>query len=267
VEAAAEQRRYRGTCVLCQKDAELRISHIIPNAIFRGIKRENSGKMITFDDAPEGKINTTIDSWSERLLCGACEMLIGRSEKVFFDTMRSTRSAVRCAHPAGVTFQVINHAALKLFFMSLLWRAAVSVQEVYSKVWLEASLKERLRTLLLAQQAAPARLFGVRVSILTDTTRSQERRLTSAELKQISISPFDRQYARSVSFVFVLEGYLAEIFVPRVTPEQVRAPGLLPSAGIWFVPFLDTFEVEELVRAFVAGVAKDMAAQALKAER
>lgn len=242
----------RDVCALCKQPAILQKSHVIPNSIFRRIKRTNAGRLISFTDSANSAIENTIDSWWDYLLCKRCEAWLGQYEKHSLETLRSEHRNAH-AHEGGITFREFDYKSLKLFFVSLLWRAHVSTRAAFAKVMLPASLAEDARQSLLLAQPPKPRNFGCQAVTLFDSTPNG---FGQKSLKQLLTSPFPRLYRNHFSFVFVLEGYLLEIHTPHAPYKVSGMPGFLKDSGIWFVPNRNVFDVKELVSLFVSGYGK-----------
>lgn len=110
-------------CALCLQDDTLECSHILPNAIFRQVKKDNAGKLISVDDSESEPVRYSVDSWSEYLLCGKCEDLLSPYEKGTLEALRGKKRDGAYLHADGITLRDINYGTLKLFFTSLIWRA------------------------------------------------------------------------------------------------------------------------------------------------
>ena len=78
----------KGRCRLCLKYKNLMKSHIIPNAVFRRLKKEGDGKLIEINTNPIEKIHYTSDSWWEYLLCDNCEKKISKYESYGLSVIR-----------------------------------------------------------------------------------------------------------------------------------------------------------------------------------
>jgi len=87
---------------------------------------------------------------TERLLCRTCEAKLsvfeGHAKKVLFDSKQFHRTL----HPGGVIISGVNYTSFKLFLLSLLWRASVSVLEPFQLVKLGPH-EETLRKMVLEE--------------------------------------------------------------------------------------------------------------------
>jgi hypothetical protein len=71
----------RGTCILCEKECELQLSHVLPAFVFRWKRETGIGHFRTTRE-PNLRVQ---DGVKEYWLCPSCEELFGRSEKRFAD--------------------------------------------------------------------------------------------------------------------------------------------------------------------------------------
>jgi len=72
-----------GKCLLCNKDAELSLSHIIPKFVISWLK-ESTPSAIRGIDKPNKRVQ---DSEKQYLLCSQCEGLFGTWEKLFCENL------------------------------------------------------------------------------------------------------------------------------------------------------------------------------------
>ncbi len=243
----------KGICALCHQSRELQCSHVIPNAFFRRIKQRNFGRLVAIDDSANTPVQYSIDSWSENLLCSECESHLSTYEKYAVEILRGTQKTAFHLHRDGLTFRGVSYEKLKLFFTSLIWRAAVSTIAPFAKVTLPDPLKEEARASLLSKNPLSPKKLGCRISQLFDPTPSSKGGFSDSNIKQLIISPIPRIHGRYVSFLFVMEGYLLEFFVPSIPLRESSQHGVLRNTKILYVPKKNIFEVKELVKFMVAG--------------
>lgn len=246
----------QGSCALCLQRREIHKSHVIPNSIFRRVKRRYAGRLISLDDSETGPVQYTADSWCDYLLCADCEGWLSVHEKVSIETLRGSPNGIAHWHADGVTFNGFCYQALKLFFTSLLWRAAVSSLDQYSKVILPPVIAEELRSSLYSAIALPPSQLGCRLVALYDPTPEDDGGFSAESIKEFVLSPIPRVQGRCVSFIYVFEGYMLEIYVPRIPPKVRAQHGVLKRNRVWYVPKLSIFEIEEVVRLLVSGYRK-----------
>ena len=73
----------KGKCNFCEKDAQLRLSHIIPKFVYSWAK-ETSPSYLRNSRNPNIRIQ---DGEKTHLLCSDCEQLFGRWEKAFYEAI------------------------------------------------------------------------------------------------------------------------------------------------------------------------------------
>lgn len=246
-------------CALCVAQKPLRRSHIIPNAVFRRIKQaQNSGQLIQMDDSENAPVRRSQDTWSERMLCADCERIIGGYESYGLELLRVRNGSSVEDHAGGVTFRAHDYRRFKLFLTSILWRAAVSSQEVFAKVILPERCKEEARaSLLAAKPLSPLRL-GCHMHRLVDTEATPEYGFDLDSLSQIVISPIPRLHdgRKYYTFLFLIEGFLLEYFVRAVPFKQCGKRGIHRDSPALFVPNKCIFDVPEIIDILVANTGK-----------
>jgi hypothetical protein len=236
---------------LCHASSELRESHILPNALFRRIKQRDSGKLIAFDDSADALVDQTINTWSEPMLCHACEQRLSMLEHYALELLE--RSAQGGRRQEGALLRSIDYAKLKGFTTSILWRSAESSLKPFAKVSLPASYRDKLRVSLLLGQTLPPREFACRFDLLYDATPVADGGMAEDHFRTILMSPFARASGRHGSFLFLLGGYLLEIYAPSAPYREWRRPGMLKDEKNLFVPGKKIFDVPETRRLLFAG--------------
>lgn len=244
-----------GNCALCTTEKLLEKSHIIPNASFKKLKRNNAGKAVVFDYKKDTLIRYEISSWWEYLLCGKCEDIISEYERYFFSALRGKGGVKLNYHQLGLTFQNLNYSKFKLFLTSLLWRAGVSKQPVFSKVSLSEKYLEEARLSLLYNSPLGAMKLGCKISALYDPT--PENGFTPETIKQFIISPIPRIYNREISFLFCIEGFLIEFYFPHIPFKKRMERGVYKNNSIFMVPYISIFDIPELSLLMVEAYRKN----------
>lgn len=247
-----------GKCALCLEVTELRRSHAIPDSIFKRITRRNNGQAISFNSDDTSLVDYSSDSWWEYQLCGNCEQHLNLSyEQYSLSTIRAGEGKF-LRNDFGVTFRDIDVLKFQLFFLSIFWRAANSKNQAYKNVYIPEPWNNELRAHLRRKTRVPLRLITVKISRLID--KSTEDGFSLSILKDIIVSPFFRKLpARKFSFCFLFEGFFIEIFMPGHTLKQRAVQGVInPLNKMVAAPYLDIFEVPEIVSLLVAGYKKNL---------
>lgn len=140
-------------CKLCLEKEDIQESHIIPDAFFRFVKgKENNGdksEIGKYIEVSQSGNKFAQESYAEPLLCRACEQKFSNEfESYVIELVLRNPKKVGASSSRGVkqiTFSNIDYRKLKLFQMSLLWRAAISSIDFYKYVELDPIIVELLR--------------------------------------------------------------------------------------------------------------------------
>jgi hypothetical protein len=137
-----------GPCRLCQSEGELLFSHIIPEFLYKPIRDEKHRYIgIKLTQEPGGSRVLLQKGIREYLLCGDCEQHLAKYERYAAEVLRKLPDTTR-EPPGIVRVTGVDYTKLKVFQLSLLWRAGVARQASFQEVDL-GSHEERLRRLVL----------------------------------------------------------------------------------------------------------------------
>jgi len=139
-----------GTCRLCLLEKKLINAHIIPNFMYRGIKKKD---YVSYNkDLETGKSWTLpkgTGEFDKNILCSDCDngIIEHKYEKygktVLFDDYNDTQNI------ENLTFyRNIDYSKLKLFLLSILWRASISSRPMFKGVKLGKKCEESLRRII-----------------------------------------------------------------------------------------------------------------------
>jgi hypothetical protein len=136
-------------CQLCRLEKKLIKAHIVPQSLYEPLREE--GAPITIYPTAEGAFPKRAPSgiYDSTILCAVCDGKIGRWDDAAqrlllapLDTYGQPEEIFR----RGI-FEIagFDYASLKLFFVSLLWRAHLTKHEFFAKVnlglWAETARK------------------------------------------------------------------------------------------------------------------------------
>lgn len=147
-----------GTCRFCGETAEIRQSHIIPEFVFRPLY-DSKGRALSLP--ADGRTNYLQKGFRAPLLCDHCEKFFNekfekRFKRLYVDTDRLPRVAFRKKYKLAVA----DYSKLKLFLLSVLWRAGVCDEYPFESIHL-GSHEETLRRMLATEDAGEAESFPV----------------------------------------------------------------------------------------------------------
>lgn len=121
-------------CALCNKDAELKLSHIIPKFVFRYLKKDSfTGRLRNALD-PNIALQ---DGDKEYLLCGECEGLLSKGETKF------SNKFFQVFKKEGFSRLDYNNSWLNYFVTSVNWRTLYLDIDGYEK---EEDIKNKIST-------------------------------------------------------------------------------------------------------------------------
>jgi hypothetical protein len=147
-----------GQCKLCLRQATLRRSHVVPEFVYRPVFGAGHTAVVLEPNKPKRTHRQT--GYWERLLCDECEGRLGRLETYFADVWFKKPLRPRRIPGLEVEIKGLDYSRLKLFFLSVFWRAGVSTLESFQDVSLGVHA-ERLRTRLIASDAGPAETYPI----------------------------------------------------------------------------------------------------------
>jgi len=153
-------------CLLCQKEAELRNSHIIPESFYKniGIYTEKNIYYQIKTDGKKSDIRFMQKGVREYLLCNDCEQLLNNSyekyaENLFFKNCQLENFVDH------IELLNADSSKLKLFILSLLYRASVSTLDFFKGINLTPLQNEHLREMVLNANSGNYLDFGTLVLI------------------------------------------------------------------------------------------------------
>ena len=134
-------------CYLEKKPIQM---HIIPESFFRAIKSDNDQLRIYTNVAGKYSKRSHIGVYDKEVLCADCEKKFlaydDYASKVLIQN--ELYEEIHLKRKIGFLLKDIDYKRLKMFFMSVLWRASVSKQGFYSKVKLGEKLEKQLKNLI-----------------------------------------------------------------------------------------------------------------------
>jgi hypothetical protein len=209
-------------CKLCGLDKKLVKAHIIPEAFFRPLRSgKNAPLLIRVGDyvkrAPIGVYDKTI-------LCEDCEAKFGvwddYGQSLLIQNFNAAQPFKEDDIVYGYIFDTFDYDKLKLFFISVLWRASVSNLEFYKTVSLNV-FEDRAKDHIRNNNPGSADDFAVMLA-----------RFDELDGQRSILNPQPTRLKGINFFVFYLTGFVAYIKVDKrkitggqrkfiISPEQV----------------------------------------------
>ena len=153
-----------GICKLCRKEKKLIEAHIIPKFMYKKMKDENhSFYDITYNlDTKETKSKKTQkEDYDKNILCSDCDNgIIGGiyenyAKEALYGENLNPEIAPKCENfmnpNDGTEYSIcknIDYTKMKLFLLSLLWRASISARPTFNQVSIGIKHEEIIRKML-----------------------------------------------------------------------------------------------------------------------
>ena len=138
-------------CRYCGEDKKLIKAHVIPEAFFRRLRVDQDPPRLLTNKENEYPKRAPVGVYDSEILCETCEVKFGDwdnyAQYLLGEELRNCSPITANGNIAGYEVTTYDYELLKLFFISLLWRASVSVHPFYSKIKLgpyEAKAKQFL---------------------------------------------------------------------------------------------------------------------------
>jgi hypothetical protein len=206
-------------CCYCRQDKKLLIkAHIIPEGFFRRIREGQIPLKILTNKPGKYPKKSPIGVYDPNILCNECEKIFGGwddyAQKLLADEPLHGKPIQYGTQSTGWEVSEYDYTRLKLFFISLLWRASVSKDAFYQKVNL-GSFEEKAKDLIAQKNPGTSEEFGVLLAKF-------DHPLGSAILDPRPVK-IPKDYCFKVNYYqFYLASYIAYIKVDnRKTPEQM----------------------------------------------
>ena len=164
--------KHLGVCKLCKESHELKNSHIIPSSIIKLIRDKSLDNR--FYELFGGRSEIKQDGPKEYLLCHKCEQRFSDYEKYFKEAIHSNRHRTKKAHDGKrLIIENLDYKRMKLFFLSLLWRASLSSRPEFENICIGDD-EEIIRKMILCDDPGKSSRFAVMALVpLIDNQNSE----------------------------------------------------------------------------------------------
>jgi len=202
-----------GSCKMCGETRPLIKAHVIPRSFFKQLI-DGSGPLKMASDKPGTYPRTSpTGAYDNQLVCGRCEELFapwdGYAQKLLLEPYKDSSYIKFEGQRHAYVFQDVDYRRLKLFFVSLLWRASTSAEGFYERIRL-GPFEDSAKQMILENDPGETERFAVNLARFEDP-------LGRTMLGPDRTKFFDINYCR-----FYLAGYVAYIKV-----DQRKSPDFL----------------------------------------
>jgi hypothetical protein len=199
-------------CKLCGKDKKLVRAHIIPKSLWKPLfdneqPPQSHPTAPTVDDkkSPVGVYDTGI-------LCAQCESIFSPwddyAQNLLLAKPIAEQYVIKNGRKVAYVETTIDYAKLKLFFISLLWKAAVSNHFFFSRVNL-GPFEPQLRRMILKGDPGDSDAFAIMMAKCDD------------RLGPIVLNPQPERWGEINYYRFYVAGYMVYIKVDRRPAQDV----------------------------------------------
>lgn len=125
-------------CRLCLEKRKLIKAHIIPEGFIRPLRSEGLAPEMHSNSPGSYPKRMPVGIYDPLILCGDCDRKMGQWDDYAQELLlkRFSEASVIQLNQQTVYWRVehYHHLKLKLFFVSLLWRASVSQQSFFKRI-------------------------------------------------------------------------------------------------------------------------------------
>lgn len=220
-----------GICKLTHEEGVFVKSHIYPEAVTR---HETKGAAI-YEIGEGRRPRKLLTSWYDRELCTLpCEKILSvydnwairclRRHKLVWSGWGGDKLDLSDATLIAGGYYVRqvkgdDWLRLRLFYLSLLWRAAQSARDEFAQIVLPEDDLETLRLMVKDEVVAPLNFYPI--SLVQLTSRGPSHNLTPLAQDMAEFPPGS---GTSPIFRFYFQGLIAHVFRPKAETPPDRAP-------------------------------------------
>jgi len=222
-------------CEFCHEDKKLVDAHIIPRCFFEAMrnKKDNKPFQLLSNTVGEYPKRSQIGLYDNSILCEECERKIFKKLddyacKILLSDIENKKHFVDNKKVGYYKLRNVDYGKIKLFFLSILWRAAVSKRKEFKRVKL-GPFKESLRMMLKKFNPGDVNDFLVVL-----------RRFTDNLGKNFLMDPYQLRLNGIIFYRFYLgAGYEFHIKVSKINLEKSNSlyPVALKPNGFLHIPF------------------------------
>ncbi|MDA3884496.1 MAG: hypothetical protein PF638_02775 [Candidatus Delongbacteria bacterium] len=198
-------------CVLCKQERIIRNSHIIPESFYKHINIYSNHKFYQITtDGKESDIRFKQKGVREYMLCDDCEKLLNDSyekyaENLFFKNCQLEN------YVDHIELLNTDSNKIKLFILSVLYRASVSTLYFFKEVTLTPLQNEHLREMILNNNSGTFLDFGTLILIANEES--------SGIVKQTIFPPKIIQVNGHSLVIFFISKFIFIIFLSNLTDD------------------------------------------------
>ena len=216
-------------CSLCNQDKKLIKAHIIPRSFHKSLKQGDVQTPIIITSKPgEYPKQSQTGVYDKEIVCEDCEKIFSTWDdygyEFLFQELDEDRYIVSNNERIAYNFGPTNYENLKLFFLSVLWRASISKQQLFNSVQL-GPYEEKLKHHILSKDPGSVEDFSVALS-----------RFDAPPNETGILNPDRAKYNGVNHYRLYLGGYMAIIKVSnQPLPKCFKGLYIAPEQDVFFI--------------------------------
>lgn len=224
-------------CALCRRDRVLRNSHIYPEWIYKPLY-DQKRRLEILSIVPDGRNELKQKGMRQPLLCDECEQKLsiweGYARSIF---VAPDKPLEYSREGSMVLVRGLDYERMKLFELSILWRAGVSTLPFFNKVQLGLHEEVLRQQLLNSDPGHPDRygalMFGLKVGELAETL-------------QVIAEPRPARSYGVRAYNFTFGGFLWVFHVSTSDPPALLRQAFLREDGSRLISVRNALEMRNL---------------------
>lgn len=242
-------RTTQGACVFCGAVGRLCVSHAIPDAFGRRIRRESSGYFLIVSKG-ERELRKSSDRGGSKLLCENCERLFNNSfDQYIVNTVRLIRN--KFENQEKLEFSISCERLIRAY-LSVIWRASHSDESLFSHL-VPLGVDDPLRRILYQYQEKLSEHFALSICIVAGISEHTVEHSLSQHMRDvivppilsgpISLSPKGKGVSYR-AFAMLIEGIYFLLISPRPGYPKNRSRAFMqPDAKLFSPPVRPLLEL------------------------
>ena len=224
-------------CALCTRSLPLRNSHIISEFLYKTLY-DSKHRFHQISATPE-KLNELLQKGlREPLLCDGCEQRLANFERYASMVLNGGAGIGIQQWEEDVLLSGLDYKKLKLFQLSILWRAGVSSSQAFSQVSLGPHA-DQLRVMLDSENPGPSHAYGCLMFTLKHDGQVAQ---------DLIVPPTWTRLAGHFAYRFVFGGMVWVFVVSKHPPREFISANFLQEDGTCIVRLQDIQELTFLVK-------------------
>lgn len=219
-------------CHLCTQQRPLIKAHILPEPFFAAYGRGGGAPKLLSNSPDEWPKRLPIGFYDKSILCADCDARLGTWDQygveILFRRLNDLEAVYHDNELIALTRKSYDHTRLKLFVVSVLWRAGISSLRAMRRVAL-GPYADEARRLILSESPGGPDDFSVVLSVFT---RAAPPGIVPAPI----MDPFRERWNGANSYRLSFGAITAYVKVDQaIFPPKLRALMLAPNTPLHLV--------------------------------